>query len=235
MGTARTPKAVDLDRLTAAVGPRGGRRNEAEDDMSARPSARLAGVVLGLALAAAAAPGYIHFPPMTLQKMCKTSTHIRVLKVKKHDKEKGVIVFEVVENLKGKNPRITSFRHAVRADAGGVKPVLDWVGNGKRAVMFSVEADPRGTPMACGYVFIDDYCYSVDYNRGGEYWLLVRAEPHMSACYHGSAEQLQRLARDILDDKDVKVPVKEPASPVSREDREKRIKEVSDVLIKNRR
>jgi hypothetical protein len=204
--------------------------------MSARITVRLVGAALVLALAAPVAVGYIHFPPMTLQKMCKTATHIRVLSVKKYDRKKGVIVFEVVKDLKGQNPRITTFRHAVRTDAEGVKPILDWVGAGKRAVMFSIEADPRGTGvMACGYVFIDDYCYSVDYNRRGEYWLLIRAEPNLSACYHGSAEQLQRLARDILDDKDVKVPVKEPASPVSREAREKRIKEVSDVLIKNRR
>lgn len=43
-------------------------------------------------------------------------------------------------------------------------------------------------------------------NYGGEYWLLIRAEPNMSACYHESAEQLQKLARGILDGKDVKVP-----------------------------
>jgi hypothetical protein len=57
----------------------------------------------------------------------------------------------------------------------------------------------------------------------------------MSACYHGSAEQLQKLARDVLDGKEVTVPVKAPASPESKEDREKRIKDVTDILNKNRK
>jgi hypothetical protein len=197
--------------------------------MPAHVTTRLVGAALVMALAAPAAVGYIHFPPMSLPKMCKISTHIRVLTLKKHDKEKGILLFEVVEDLKGKKSIVKSFRHAVRPDAAGIKPILDWLGDNKRAVMFTIEAG-----FACGYVFIDDYCYSVDYNRAGEVWLLIRAEPNLSACYHGSVEQLQKVAKDVLDGKDVKVPVKEPASPVSREDRDKRVHEVTDILNKNR-
>src|SRR5262245_18318376 len=101
--------------------------------------------------------------------------------------------------------------------------------------MFSIEADPQSKQMGCAYVFIDNYCYSLDYNRSGNYWALVRTEPNMSACYDGSVEQLQKLTRDLLDGKDVKVPVKEPATPESKEDRDKRVKEVSDFLNKNRK
>jgi hypothetical protein len=198
--------------------------------MSARVVGRLVVAALVMAIAASAAPGYIHFPPMTLPKMCKTSTFVRVLCVKKFDQEKGILVFEVVETLKGEKSAITSFRHNLRADADGVKPILDWVGDGKQAVMFTIE----GGGLACGYVFIDDYCYSVDYNKGGEYWLLIRGEPNLSACYFGSAERLQKLAKDVLAGKDVEVPVREPASPVTEEDRAKRRKEVNDVLILNR-
>jgi hypothetical protein len=50
------------------------------------------GTVLGMTVMASPSVGYIHFPPATMQKMCKQSTTIRVLAVKKHDKEKGVIV-----------------------------------------------------------------------------------------------------------------------------------------------
>jgi hypothetical protein len=197
--------------------------------------ARVTAGLIGVALAVSPAVAYIHFPPMTLPKMCKESTHIRVLSVRKYDKEKGVIVFEAAEALKGENPRITSFRHVIRADAQGVKPILDWVEEGKQAVAFSIEGDPGGAPMACGYVFIDDYCYSVDYNREGEYWLLIRAEPGMSACYYGSAERLRKLAKDVLDGKEVEAPVKEPAAPESKEEQEKRRNEVTDILKKNRK
>jgi hypothetical protein len=199
--------------------------------MRTRVTIRLIGVALLLALAASSTVGYIHFPPTTLPKMCKVATHIRVLSVKKFDKEKRIILFEVVETLKGENKRITSFRHVLRADAERVKPIRDWVGEGKRAVAFTIESPT----LACGYVFIDDYCYSVDYNTDGQYWLLIRAEPALSACYHGSAKQLRKLAKDILEGKDVKVPVKETTAPPSKEDEEKRRKEVNDVFKKNRK
>jgi hypothetical protein len=204
---------------------------EWENAVSISRKSRLVGVVLVMAVLVPVAVAYIHFPPMTLQKMCKTSTHVRVLSVKKYDKEKGVILFDDVETLKGEKSQIKSFKHVIRTDAEGVKPILDWVGNGKRAVMFWIE----GGEIACGYVFIDDYCYSVDYNKRGEYWQMIRADPQMSACYDGSAEKLQQLTRDILDGKEVKVPVKEPTAPISKEEQKKRYDEVNDVLTKNRK
>jgi hypothetical protein len=196
-----------------------------------RVAIRLAGATLVAALIAPAAVGYIHFPPMTLPKMCKASHQIRALKVEKHHKDKGVIVFEVAGKLKGGESEITSFKHVIRTGAEGVKPILDWAENGKTAVMFSIEAKPRAATRGLGYVFIDEYCYSVDYNSSGKYWLLIRAEPGMSACYHGSVEKLQEAIKDVLDGKEVKVPVKEPDA---KEDRNRRNEEINDVLRKNR-
>jgi hypothetical protein len=197
----------------------------------------LASVVL--ALATPVAVGYIHYPPMTLQKLCKISTHIRVLSGKEYDQEKRVVSFEHVRNLKGEDAPVlksetgpvTAFRHVIRADADGLKPILGWVGDNKRAVMFTIE----GGTIACGYVFLDKYCYSVDYNRGGRYWLVIQAEPVMSACYHGSARQLESLTKDVLAGKEVKVPVKEPVSPQTKEERQRRSREVNDILVKNRK
>jgi hypothetical protein len=190
-----------------------------------------AGLLLVVALAAPVARAYIHFPPMTLQKMCKQSHQIRLLQIKKYDREKGVIVFELAKSLKGEKSQLTSFRHVIRADAQGAKPVLDWAGDGKTAVMFSIESNPGSPAIALGYVFIDRYCYSVDYNRNGKYWLVIRGEPGLSACYHGSVEQLWGMVKDILDGKEVNVPVKEPDT---RQDRDKRNKEINDALKKNR-
>jgi hypothetical protein len=195
--------------------------------MSVRVVLRCVVAAVIAAVCVSGAGAYIHFPPMTAQKMCKQSHHIRLLKVTKHDKEKGVIVFEVAETLKGEKSRITSFQHVLRADAEGVQPVLDWIADGKTAVMFTIE----GGAIACGYVFIDEYCYSVDYNRAGKFWLVIRGEPGLSACYHGSTEELRKAVKDILAGKDVKVPTKDPAA---KEDREKRNKQVNDVLKKNR-
>src|SRR5947207_13013598 len=83
---------------------------------------RMVGVVAVMALVALPSAGYIHFPPPTMQKMCKISTNIRVLSVKKHDKEKGIFVYEVAETLKGENKKGVSFRHAIPKDTAESKP-----------------------------------------------------------------------------------------------------------------
>jgi hypothetical protein len=191
----------------------------------------LAGVVFALAVVAAPAGGYIHFPPPTMQKMCKISSNIRVLTVKKHDKEKGVIVYELAETVKGKNPVGMSFRHVIPKDTRGSKPIFDWVEDGKQAVMFTIE----GGAIACGYVFIDKFCYSVDYNRKGDFWLLIRVDPEMAACYHGTVETLRKVTRDLLDGKEVKVPVDETVKALSNKERQKLAPELNEILDKNRK
>jgi hypothetical protein len=192
---------------------------------------RLVGVVLAMALAASSSLAYIHFPPPTMQKMCKQSTNIRVLVVKKHDKKKGIVVYELAETFKGENPKGMSFRHTIPVDLSGAKPIFDWVGEGKRVVMFTLE----DRHSACGYVFIDRFCYSVDYNRKGDYWLLIRVDPDMAASFYGSVGTLQKVTKELLDGKEVKVPVNATVKPMPVEEREKRAHALQDVLIRNRR
>ena len=193
-----------------------------------RTASSVLGSIVILLMSASQAVGYIHFPPMTLPKMCKQAHHIRFLKIEKASKDKGVILFEATESAKGGKSAITSFKHVIPSDAPGAKPILDWIADGKTAVMFSIESDSlRGI----AYVFIDDYCYSVDYNQKNKHWLLIRVEPDMSACYHGSVEQLQKLIKDVLESKEVDVPVKEPEK---KEDAERRRNEINDVLKRNR-
>ncbi len=189
------------------------------------------GVVLVAALVGSPAAAYIHFPPPTMQQMCKQSVTIRVLTVKKHDKEKGVIVYEVADTLKGKSEKEMPFKHVIPAETKGAKPIFDWVADGKQAVMFTIEG--KG-PIACGYVFIDKFCYSVDYNKRGDFWLLIRVDPEMAACFHGSVETLRKVAKDILDGKEVKVPVDESVKALTNKDREKLVPALNEKLIKNR-
>jgi hypothetical protein len=174
--------------------------------------------------------GYIHFPPTTLPKMCQQSTAIRVLTVKKHDKDKGVIVYEAAETVKGKTPDGTSFRHALGKETSATKPIFDWVADGKQAVMFTIE----GGEIACGYVFIDRFCYSVDYNRKGDFWLLIRVDPELAATFHGTVDTLQQLTKDILAGKEVKVPVDDAVKPPSLEERRERVPALNEILTKNR-
>jgi hypothetical protein len=167
---------------------------------------------------------------MTLPKMCKDSHHIRVLKVTKVDPEKGVIVLEPGEVLKGEKSQVTAFRQAVGAQRPGGTEVLDWAAAGKAAVLFYIESPPGGATRALGYVFTDAGCHSVSYDASGKYWGVIRSEPGMTACYHGPSDRLVGLVKDILGGKEVKVPTKEAA----KEDRDKRNQEVNDVPTGNR-
>src|SRR5262245_45626755 len=110
----------------------------------------LGGLMLLMIPAPAALP-YIHFPPMTLQKMCQVSHHIHVLKVEKFSKDKGVILFAPVAIFKGRNSQYETTKHVLQAGAEGSAPILDWLAEGKTAVMFYIE----GSGLGCGYVFID--------------------------------------------------------------------------------
>ena len=157
---------------------------------------------------------------------------VRVLKVKQHSKEKGVIIFEATETLKGKTPEGKSFRHVIGKETKETKPIFDWVADGKQAVMFTIE----GTgPIACGYVFIEKFCYSVDHNKRGDFWLLIRADPEQAATFHGTTQTLQKVTTDILAGKEVKVPVDELVKGLTSKEREKLVPALNEVLTKNRK
>lgn len=195
-----------------------------------RTAVRLACAGLVLALAALSAAAYIHLPPMQLPSLCKDTRQIRLLKIEKLDKDKGIIIFEVAQSLKGEKSSVTRIRHVIRTDSAGAKPVLDWAEPGKQAVMFSVTSRLGKWAEQCAFVFIDDYCYSVSSNTEGEQWLMLRGEPGMSACYYGSVEQLQALVKEILAGKEVKVPIKDLDV---KENSDKRTKEITDVMVQN--
>ncbi len=212
-------------------------------------NARHVGCVAVVAMAAfvSSVSAYMEYQPTTLAKLCK-SPRIRLLKVTKLDKENGVVVFELVENLNtpddkvkslfadkipvGDKDKVKTFRHAIPTDAADGKAILEWADKGKTVVLFTLESTGEEVcERACGYVFVDDNCYSVVYNKKGDYWAFIRAEPDMLACYFGKAEELPKLVKDVLAGKDVKVPTKEPTTKT---DFKKRAKEVFDALNSNK-
>ena len=99
--------------------------------------------------------------------------------------------------------------------------------------MFTIEAS--STDIACGYVLIDKYCYSVDRNATGEYWLLIRVDPEMAATFFGTVETLQQTAKDVLAGRDVKVSVDESVKHLTLEERRKLAPAVSAVMNENRK
>ena len=95
---------------------------------------------------------YITHPVQTLGQLCG-STYITVVEVDKVSKEKGIIVYKKVHDLKGKYPRDT-IRHVfdvkntpkhmgsgdvpIRIDEKDWKYAIDWAAPGKRAVVFAL-------------------------------------------------------------------------------------------------
>lgn len=164
-------------------------------------------------LFASPALSYVHVPPQTLAKLCADSRQIRALKVKSRQVEKGAVVFEVADALRDKEKSsIASFRLLVRPDAAQAKAALDRLAPGSTAVLFSQEDGDGKRARGFGYVFLDEFVFSVDYNAQAELWLYLRPEPNLSLAYSGPARELPALTKAILaGKKNVKVPTKAPA------------------------
>ena len=169
---------------------------------------------LVLVALASPAPAYIHVPPPTLKAMCSGSPQIRVLMVKARDLDRGVAVFEVAEVLWAEEKSaIGTFRVAVPPAADQAKAVLDQLAVGATAVLFSKEGGDGKRARGYGYVFVDGFGFSVDYNAQGDVWLYLRPEPNLSATYHGPARDLPALVKAVLKGEEVKVPTRRPDNP----------------------
>src|SRR5436190_2653681 len=94
---------------------------------------------LAVLLWAAPAPAYIdHFGLYTLRSVIDGSTDIAVLRVEKVNREKAVILFSKVADLKGKSPDGES-RHQISEGFRPREPrlILNWAEPGASAVVFS--------------------------------------------------------------------------------------------------
>src|SRR6478672_6745673 len=93
---------------------------------------------LGLLLTLAA-PAWAYIEaPMTLADVINQSAQITILRVTRVDKSKNLIVYEKVEDIKGKFPTATC-RHVCTGQLreGETKAVLDWAEPGKTAIFFA--------------------------------------------------------------------------------------------------
>ena len=89
--------------------------------------ARLLAAALAIAIFVSPTNAYIHFPPATLAKLCKISTNVRELTVKKFDRDKGIVVYELTDTLKGETKTEKSIRHNIGKKTDGSKPIYDWL------------------------------------------------------------------------------------------------------------
>src|SRR4051812_48268467 len=83
------------------------------------------------------APGYVE-APMSLGSVLQQSTHVLLMTVAKVDREKNLIIFQKVQDVKGKHPQDT-IKHNI--GRGGLRPgeweeIMRWAEVGKGAIFF---------------------------------------------------------------------------------------------------
>jgi hypothetical protein len=179
-------------------------------------------LALGLLLAGGApdAQAYITNPVQTLGQLCG-STYITVVRVDKVSKEKGVIIYRKVHDLKGKYPTDT-IRHAfdlkntpqhkgpgdvpIRPDEKEWTYAIQWAEPGKTAVMFTLKYDPYGD---FGHTYIDKCWYATMCpKRDWDFWYSIYSDPALLRRWHcGTPAQLVSAVEEMLAGKDSVVPV----------------------------
>src|SRR5262245_373679 len=168
---------------------------------------------------ASSADAYITAPVQTLGKLCE-STYITLVQVEKFNREKGVIIYRKVKDLKGKYP-LDRIRHAfdlqntpqhkgsgdvpVRPDAKDWQHAIAWAEAGKTAVIFSLKYDPYGD---FGHTYIDGCWYATMCpQRDWDFWWAIYADPALLTRWHcGKPADLATAVEEILAGKPAVVP-----------------------------
>lgn len=163
---------------------------------------RFTKLLLCLALVGVASPAYAYIEaPMTLGDVINQSNMITVLRVARVDKPNKLIVYEKVEDVKGKFPT-TTCRHVISGQLkeGEIKTVLDWAEPGKTAIFFAKDG-------ACETCF-DNYWYQI-YKNADDLYGMSHGEPFLLRSYAGKADKLPPLVRAIMEGREVVVPAME--------------------------
>jgi hypothetical protein len=172
-----------------------------------------------LCLLATSADAYITAPVQTLGQLCG-STYITLVQVEKFNREKGVIIYRKVRDLKGQYPR-DRIRHAfdlqntpqhkgagdvpVRPDEKDWKYAMDWAREGRTAVIFALKYDPYGD---FGHTYIDGCWYATMCpQRDWDFWWAIYADPALLTRWHcGKPDELAAAVDQILAGKTAVVP-----------------------------
>jgi hypothetical protein len=157
---------------------------------------RLYAVLGFVLLAAPLARAYVE-APYSLGQMCHEATHIVLVEVARVNKEKNLVIFKKVKDLKGKQPD-GEIKHNI--GERGFHPrewqnIKAWAEVGKKAVFFH----NGGASETC----IGTYWYQC-YNEG-EWWGMSHAEPFLLRTFHGDPEKLAAAVEKILKGEEVVV------------------------------
>ena len=155
------------------------------------------GALLALALLARPASAYVE-ALYTLPRVIKESTNIVVMKVVKVNKERKLIYYQKVADLKGKHPE-NDIKHNVSVggfNAFEQKAPIEWAEVGKVAIFFH----NGGASETC----IGKYWYQC--YAGGPWWNHSHGEPYLARTYCGDIEGLRAAVEKLLKEEDVVIP-----------------------------
>src|SRR3954451_6127089 len=160
----------------------------------------LAGAFAAVALALAkpqAAHAYVEVP-MTLGDVVRQSTNIVQMQVTKVDREKNLIIFTKLQDIKGKHPA-TEIKHNI--GRGGLRPgeweeIMKWAEVGKIATFFH---NGGASETYFGTSWYQAY-------PQGEWWGMSHGEPFLLRSYAGKVDKFPGFLTDLIADKEAIVP-----------------------------
>jgi hypothetical protein len=142
------------------------------------------------------ARAYIEIP-YTLGRCLAEASHVVLMEVEQVNKEKNLVIFKKVKDLKGQHPE-KQIKHNI--GQRGFHPrewqtIMAWAAPGKKAVFFH----NGGASETC----IGSYWYQC--YREGEWWGMSHAEPYLLRTYCGDADKLGDAVGAMLQGKEVAV------------------------------
>jgi hypothetical protein len=157
-------------------------------------------VLLGLSLAIlSASPAHAYVEAAhSLGQVVNLSTNVLLMRVEKVDKEKNMVIYSKVRDIKGKHPTDV-IKHNI--GRGGFHPrewqyPMEWAEVGKLAVMFH----NGGACETCMGTYWYQ-CYA-----GGEWWNMSHGEPFLLRTFAGNVDKLAAAVTEMLTGKEVVVP-----------------------------
>lgn len=165
--------------------------------MNAIRRSMLFAVAAAWLFAARPAAAYIE-APHSFGQVVAQSTNILLIRVEAVDKEKNLIIYRKVKDIKGVHNQEV-IKHNI--GRGGIrpgewKPTMDWAEPGKIACMFH----NGGLSETC----VGNWWYQT--SAGGEWWNHVHAEPFLLRSYAGPPEKLASIVPQMMEGKEVIVP-----------------------------
>lgn len=136
--------------------------------------------------------------PITLGDVIRQSTNVCVMQVTKVDREKNLIIYTKIQDVKGKHPQ-NEIKHNI--GRGGLRPgeweeIMKWAEVGKTAVFFH---NGGASETYFGTSWYQAY-------PQGEWWGMSHGEPFLLRSYAGKVEKLGGVVAEIVDGKEVVVP-----------------------------